>query len=162
VLMSLSLDELQEPALLARSDAALRVPTLSEALGPLLEWRIAYMVESLGGTRDGALESSCRSTMEGWLNGGTLWVLTLGGEIVSMTGFNAQARGIVQVGGVYTPPPLRSRGYARAAVAGSLKLARAQGATRSVLFTSEENQAAQAAYRGLGYRVTGDFGLVLY
>jgi hypothetical protein len=40
VLMSLSLDRLQEPALLSRSDVALRVPTLAEALGPLLEWRI--------------------------------------------------------------------------------------------------------------------------
>jgi predicted GNAT family acetyltransferase len=120
------------------------------------------MVESLGGNRDAALEESCRSTMQAWLSGGTLWVLTLAGEIVSMTGFNAQARGIVQVGGVYTPPALRSRSYARAAVAASLKLARERGASRSVLFTSERNQAAQAAYRGFGYRVTGDFGLVLY
>jgi predicted GNAT family acetyltransferase len=38
-----------------------------------------------------------------------------------MTGFNAQPRGIAQGGGVFTPPALRSRGYARAAVAGSLK-----------------------------------------
>ncbi|HKY36255.1 MAG TPA: GNAT family N-acetyltransferase [Polyangiaceae bacterium] len=162
VLMRLSLGDLIEPPLLSRPDVALRVPTLTEALGPLLEWRIGYMVESLGGTHDASLEQGCRSTMEGWLSRGALWVLTLGGEIVSMTGFNAEARGIVQVGGVYTPPRLRSRSYARAAVAGSLKLARDHGAMRSVLFTSEQNLAAQAAYRGIGYRITGDYGLVLY
>ena len=91
-----------------------------------------------------------------------LWVLTLGDQIVAMTGFNAMARGIAQVGGVYTPPALRGRGYARAAVAASLKLAREQGAVRSVLFTAETNLAAQRAYTALGYQVAGDFGLVLY
>jgi predicted GNAT family acetyltransferase len=148
--------------LLARSDVALRVPTLAEAGGLLREWRIAYMVESLGSTRDAALEEQCLQQMRGWRERGTLWVLTLGGEIVSMTGFNAVARGIAQVGGVYTPPALRSRGYARAAVAASLKLARQDRATRSVLFTAEDNLAAQRAYQSLGYRIVGDYGLVLF
>jgi predicted GNAT family acetyltransferase len=31
-----------------------------------------------------------------------------------------------------------------------------------VLFTPDDNLAAQAAYRALGYRVTGDYGLVFF
>jgi len=44
----------------------------------------------------------------------------------------------LQVGGVYTPAVLRSRGYARSPIAASLALARQNGATRSVLFTAED------------------------
>jgi len=131
-------------------------------MGLLFEWRIAYQVETLGATRDAALEGQTRVQMQRWLGSGTVWVLTRAGEIVSMTGFNAVARGIVQVGGVYTPVSLRSRGYARSAVAASLALACQNGATRSVLFTAEDNLAAQRAYQSVGYRVAGDFGLVLF
>jgi RimJ/RimL family protein N-acetyltransferase len=162
VLFSLSLDELKVPAPLAGGELRLRVPSRTEATGLLLEWRIAYAVESLGAARNAALENEARELMESWGLSGKCWVLMRGSEIVAMTGFNAEARGIVQVGGVYTPPALRGRGYARAAVAGSLEVARSKGATRSVLFTPETNVAAQRAYLALGYRVVGDFGLVLF
>lgn len=162
VLFSLPLERLREPQVLAREDVALRVPTLAEAIGLLSEWRVAYEVETLGSKRDAAVERAARAAMEGWLGRGLVWVLTCEAEIVSMTGFNAVARGVVQVGGVYTPPALRARGYGRAAVAASLKQARDQGATRSVLFTAEKNLAAQRAYTALGYQVAGDFGLVLF
>lgn len=57
---------------------------------------------------------------------------------------------------------LRGRGYARAAVAASLRLAQARGVKRSILFTAETNRAARRAYAALGYEVIGDFGLVLF
>ena len=70
--------------------------------------------------------------------------------------------GVVLVGGVYTPGELRGRGYARAAVAGSLVQARGNGSRRSVLFTPESNVPAQKTYRSLGYEDVGDWGLVLF
>lgn len=162
VLMSLPFAQMKRPATLDRGDAALRAPTVAEARGLLREWRIAYEIETLGAAPGRELEERAASMTLEWRDRGTLWVLTLGGEVVAMTGFNAEARGIVQVGGVYTPPGLRGRGHARAAVAASLELARSNGATRSVLFTGETNLAAQRAYLALGYRVVGDFGLVLF
>jgi predicted GNAT family acetyltransferase len=89
-----------------------------------------------------------------------LWVLE--GEPVSMTGFNAEALDVVQVGGVWTPPPLRGRGYGRAVVAGSLLDRFAHGARRSVLFTDAENQGALRAYAVLSYRHIGEYGLWLF
>jgi predicted GNAT family acetyltransferase len=68
----------------------------------------------------------------------------------------------VQIGGVWTPPPLRSQGFARAAVAGALLAARARGVPRSVLFTEEDNHPAKAAYRALGYQRVGDYGMVMF
>ena len=67
----------------------------------------------------------------------------------------------MQVGGVYTPPALRRRGYAACVLAQSLLDARAEGAERSILFTATENVPAQRCYEGLGYERLGDFGVVL-
>jgi len=161
LLFSLSLDALSPPPLLSKADVALRAPTAAEASGLLAGWRADYQVEALGAVRTPAQEQASRREIEGWREAGTLWGLTVAGEIVSMTGFNAETHGIVQVGGVFTPPALRGRGYARAAVAASLLQARARGVQRSILFTSATNQAAQRAYTALGYRAIGDFGLVL-
>ena len=63
---------------------------------------------------------------------------------------------------MFTPPELRGRGYARAAVAGSLLDARSAGARRSTLFTNLENVAAIRAYEALGYERIGDYGLILF
>jgi predicted GNAT family acetyltransferase len=66
-----------------------------------------------------------------------------------MTGFNAQTADIVQIGGVYTPPPLRSRGHARRAVALHLAEARDRGvrAPRSL----RSGAAAARAYEAIGF-----------
>ncbi len=84
------------------------------------------------------------------------------GATVAMSGFNASLPDVVQIGGVFTPPELRSQGYGRAVVAGSLVLAREQGVGRSVLFTPHDNVAAQRAYEALGYVAIGDYGLVVF
>jgi uncharacterized protein len=69
----------------------------------------------------------------------------------------------VQIGGVWTPPALRGKGYGKSVVAGSLLAARSQGVKRAILFTGDNNQAAQAVYRGIGFLPTGEkYGLVLF
>ncbi|HYQ16709.1 MAG TPA: GNAT family N-acetyltransferase [Polyangiaceae bacterium] len=162
LLYALPLAELQVPELLSRSDVALRVPSAAEARDVLGGWRVGYHVEILGSVRTPELEQQAQREIDGQLATGRLWVLAVGDELVAMTAFNAEARGAVQVGGVFTAPGYRGRGYARAAVAASLQLARARGATRSFLFTGENKRAAQRAYTALGFRVIGDYGLVLF
>ena len=160
-LFVLELSALELPALLADSDVAFRVPSESEAKAPLASWRAAYHEEVLGSVRTPELEERAFHEVERWRVSGNSWVLTRRGELVAYTGFNAKTRGIVQVGGVYTPPAFRRNGYARAAVAASLLLAREQGATRSTLFTGVDNEGAVRAYTTLGYRAVGDFCLLL-
>lgn len=77
------------------------------------------------------------------------------GDAVSMAGINARLPDIVQIGGVYTPAPLRGRGYARRALAGLLRACAAQGVTQSVLFAN--NEPAVRAYEALGYRLIGQY-----
>jgi len=162
LLFALDLGELVVPELLSAPGVELRVPSERETETWVAAWRVEYCVESLGSPRTPELEQSSREGMKAWRDRGMLWVLLVDGEGVAMTAFNSTARGVVQVGNVYTPPPLRSRGYARAAVAASLVDARAAGAKRSTLFTAESHVAARRAYAALGYRPVGDYGLVLF
>jgi predicted GNAT family acetyltransferase len=90
---------------------------------------------------------------------GNAWIAIEGGRPVSLSAFNAALPDIVQLGGIYTPPELRGRGYARAAVAASLLAAKQRGVARAVLFTS--NPSAARSYEAVGFQRLGDFGLVL-
>ena len=160
VLYSLALSDLIVPELLSRPGIEWRPARADEAASRLAAWRVEYSIEALGSERSEELEISSRELMVAWC--ADLSVLTIEGEPVAMTGFNARVRDVVQVGNVYTPPELRSRGYARAAVAGSLRAARANGAQLSTLFTGEQQHAARRAYEALGYQAVGDYGIVLF
>jgi predicted GNAT family acetyltransferase len=80
-------------------------------------------------------------------------------RLLSLAAFNAALSDIVQLGGIYTPPELRGRGYARIAVAASLRAACARQASRAVLFTN--NPSAVRCYEALGFRRVGEYALVL-
>ena len=127
----------------------------------LRDWRYAYEVECLG--RDPS-DRAARAQSDAWLDAqmddDVAWVAVVGRVPVSFSGFNAALPDIVQLGAIYTPPQFRGRGYARAAVAHSVGVAKERGATRAVLFTS--NPCAVKSYEAVGFRHAGDFGLVLF
>ncbi|MEO8185467.1 MAG: GNAT family N-acetyltransferase [Deltaproteobacteria bacterium] len=78
-----------------------------------------------------------------------------GEQLLSLSTFNAALPDIVQLGGIYTPPALRGRGYVKHAIAAQLREARERGASRAVLFTKNPN--AVRAYEALGFSRIGDF-----
>jgi predicted GNAT family acetyltransferase len=86
----------------------------------------------------------------------TLWE-TPDGAAVSVAGMNPLIGGQIQVDVVHTPAHLRGRGYASAVVAEVSRAALAAGAAEVVLFADRANPAANALYRGLGYRVLTDW-----
>jgi RimJ/RimL family protein N-acetyltransferase len=159
-LYTLSLDELVVPATL--SDGRVHARRMEPRdLDLVTAWRVAMRVESNNEEDTLRLRENTRASVERSLARGELWLLEEDGRPVSTTAFNASLAEVVQVGGVWTPPALRSRGYARAVVAASLLDARSQGAVRSVLFTGQENLPAQKAYEALGFRHVGRYRLVL-
>jgi len=87
-------------------------------------------------------------------------VLVDAGQPLAMTGFNARLPGIVQIGGVYTPPESRGRGHARRALALHLAQARAGGTRRATLFSASD--MASRAYAAIGFRQIGDWSVVLF
>lgn len=159
-LYTLQLEQMMVPD--ALSQGLLRARPIAESDLPLLiEWRNGYSIESLYAKPGPELTQQSRSGMEQSLREGTGWILEAEGKPVSYTDFNAVLPEARQVGGVWTPPEFRSRGYARAAVAASLLAAREGGTEKAILFTGEENTPAQKAYQSLGFRQIGDYRLLI-
>ncbi|MBE9206905.1 GNAT family N-acetyltransferase [Nostoc sp. LEGE 06077] len=161
ILFSLALQNLQVPlALLGEVECRLPYP---EEFDLLSQWSADFNVEALGHTKTSDLILSCRRDLEARQARARHWVLVFKDTPIAYTTFNAWLPDIVQIGGVWTPPPLRGKGYAKCVVAGSLLEARSHGVERAILFTNQENHPAQAAYQGIGFRPTGKkFGLVIF
>jgi uncharacterized protein len=159
LLLVLDVDELVLPAPEACGGAHCRTPLPSER-DTLCAWRVAYEIECLGRQDSEELRARSGEWIDAQLEEAVIWVAVCEGKPVSLSAFNAALPDIVQLGGVYTPPELRGRGYAKAVVAHSVQAGRARGATRAVLFTS--NPSAMRTYEAVGFRRSGDYGLVLF
>jgi RimJ/RimL family protein N-acetyltransferase len=161
-LFALELEALVVPELLVRGGVRC-ARAGDEDVARASEWRVAYSIEALGSKSGAELEREARASIEGEVARGVLWMLReAGGAVVAMSAFNARLPDRVQVGGVYTPPELRGRGYAGAVVAGQLLDVREEGVVRAVLFTQADNHAARRAYQRIGFELVGDYGLLLF
>lgn len=160
ILFALRLRDLVVPALLASGGVRCRHPRADELPG-LVAWRVAYEVESLGATDGDELHQDCAESVERLHRDRVDWLLVDAEQPLAYCTFNARLPDTVQIGGVFTPPALRSRGYSRCVVAGALLAALAEGVERAVLFTDEDNVPAQRSYVALGFREIGDYGILL-
>jgi len=157
-LYGLDLTDIIVPRVLQLGGVTARPPRPEER-DLLCAWRLAYDIETLGSTdSQDARERSARM-LDQQIADGNAWIALEEGRPVSLSAFNAALADIVQLGGIYTPPELRGRGFAKAAVAASLLAARQRGVSRAVLFTS--NPSAARSYEAVGFQRLGDFGLVL-
>ncbi|MFT4150939.1 MAG: GNAT family N-acetyltransferase [Paracoccaceae bacterium] len=120
-------------------------------------WRGAYLGEIFGVTGAEA-EQRAADDVARWVAADSHRLLMRGDDPVALSGFNARIPGVVQIGGVWTPPEARGQGLARRMVALHLDQARGQGVTRAVLFAA--NDAAAAAYRAIGFVREGSMGIV--
>lgn len=125
----------------------------------MLAWRMVYGVEALNLSLEEAMVQAI-TAVDNMVATGSHRVLYADGQPVAITGFNTVLTDAVMIGGVYTPPSLRARGYARAAVAMHLVEARAWGIKRAVL--SAANDAVIKAYRAIGFTRVGEFMVIFY
>jgi len=157
-LYALDLSELVVPEALSKGTVVCRPPHPEEH-DALWAWRLAYDIEVLGATDSPSTRRRSEKFLEEQIAEGNAWVAVAENEPVSLSAFNAALPDIVQLGGIYTPPAFRGRGFAKVAVAASLLVARDRGASRAVLFTS--NPSAARTYEAIGFRRIGDYSLVL-
>lgn len=158
-LFALDLADLVVPAPLADGRWVCRPPRDDE-LDLVIGWRVDFMIEALHRAPGPGLRDEAAALMDLVHERRSHWLLFDAGRPVAYSAFNAVLPDIVQIGGVWTPPELRGRGYGRAVVAGSLLDARTRGVTRAVLFAERED--AKRAYRGLGFSVVGEYALLLF
>jgi RimJ/RimL family protein N-acetyltransferase len=160
-LYSLHLADLRVPAKLQSGEWRGR-RVQHEDIALLTRWMVGYGLEALGETDSPELWQQKRTSVQRNLERGRTWILEEQGQPVSTSSFNTTTAEIVQVGGVWTPPDLRRRGYGRGAVAASLLAVRDEGVRKAILFTGEENIPAQRAYVTLGFRQIGEYRITLF
>jgi len=136
--------------------AEIRPPTPKD-LPLLCAWVYDYETSIMGALKTAATRTRVAKAARQFLADGRTRLLIEDGKPVAKTAFNAHLPDMVQIGGVYTPPALRNRGYARRVVAAHLAEARAQGVKTAILFTS--GLAAARAYRAIGFERIGLYTL---
>ncbi len=155
-LYGLAIDDLIVPSILKSGTVRGRRAKRDDAEF-LTEWLMAMNVETLNMDDDPKLHRLRRETTERVIDAGQAWILELGDRPVATSGFNAFVQGqdgvgVVQIGGVYTPPAYRSRGYARSIVAASLLAVKEESIGKAILFTAQSNIPAQKAYAAIGFQ----------
>jgi ribosomal protein S18 acetylase RimI-like enzyme len=92
----------------------------------------------------------------------SLWGMFDGSNLVSQVGLNSKGERIGQIGGVFTPPKFRRKGYAKTIMSHVLKDCRdLHGHNKSILFTGKTDVPAQKLYESIGYKQVGLFALIL-
>ncbi|PID36279.1 MAG: GNAT family N-acetyltransferase [Rhodobacterales bacterium] len=141
-------------------DAPGNIRRATEADRALLQaWILDYDTGTLGLPVNADIRAQCARKVEASIDSDRHVVLEVEGRAVAKTAFNAVLPDAVQIGGVYTPPALRSKGYARLAVALHLAQARTQGVEKAFLFSSSPD--ACRAYEAIGFRRIGSYSLAI-
>lgn len=90
-----------------------------------------------------------------------MWGYFLEERLVSVAELNAKALDLGQVGGVYTAPAFRQRGYAKSVMQQLLvDCQRLHGMRKVIIFTGDKNVHAQKLYLSLGVKPMGYFALL--
>jgi predicted GNAT family acetyltransferase len=95
-----------------------------------------------------------RRSLMGRLHSMRTYVAEMRGRIVSAASTSAETGEAAMIGGVWTAPDARRRGYATAVVAALARELLAEG-RRPYLFYRMENAAAARVYAWIGFRVVG-------
>jgi RimJ/RimL family protein N-acetyltransferase len=115
-------------------------------------WGVAFGIDT--GMRNAA---SAPAAIDHSLRERRLYVWERENQSVAMVGHNLMVAGTVRVGPVYTPEPLRGRGYATAATAAVSQLMLDQGAQRCMLYTDLANPISNHIYAKIGYERIADW-----
>ena len=141
-----------------RRDALVRClqPTDFETWEPL---NSAYLKEE-GFPIQGSLDQRRHDFADG-ADAGRWWGLWENDALIAIGALNAIHGGVGQIGGVYTRPEERRRGCAsrvmQSVISDCIVL---HGLRKLILFTGENNLAAQGLYDSLEFRRVGEFALL--
>lgn len=160
-LQHLPLDNLQTPKALSEGAVHCRYATEAD-LERLAQWRADYNAETMAAPPGPGLLTRSREQVRRLQRDKTLWVLDADRHLAAMLAINVRYGERLLIGGAFTPPALRGRGFGRALLAGALQAEGRAGRTRALLVVDSDNTAARRAYAGLGFAGIGDFGMVLY
>jgi RimJ/RimL family protein N-acetyltransferase len=114
------------------------------------EWFCAFQREAVPHDPPPARAGLERRVTEG---GFLFWIDE---EPVSMAGIVRRLKNSAAIGGVYTPPGRRGRGYAGAVTAATVERIYGEGYPLASLYTDTSNPAADRCYRKIGFAPIGE------
>lgn len=117
-----------------------------------VKWMNTFEEEIMGRTREDAV----RKLTARRIDAGEVFLWDDDGPVSMSVVVRKSAHGAL-VGGVYTPPELRGRGYASCCVAGLSQAQLDAGKDYCALFTDLANPTSNHIYQELGYRPICDF-----
>jgi predicted GNAT family acetyltransferase len=117
-----------------------------------MAWGRAFEFEAVANEPDDEQAQRWADRMLQPNNDRGLVIWEVDGQPVSMAGYGGPTPNGIRVFAVYTPPPLRRRGYATACVAALTERLLANGRRFCFLFTDLANPTSNAIYQWIGYR----------
>ncbi|MFF7789829.1 GNAT family N-acetyltransferase [Streptomyces sp. NPDC007991] len=121
----------------------------------LIRWHDEFVAAAGSGVFQDAAEWADARIERGGI---TFWEIP-DGTPAAMADTTPEVAGQVRVSAVYTPSPLRGRGYAGAATAEVSRAALAAGVQEVLLFTDLSNPTSNGLYQRIGYRAVADFAV---
>lgn len=140
------------------SDCVRCVPEMIDALLPL---QIAYECEEILWAGEPCNPNVTRLAFLRALRTQQIFALVKNGRYVAKGGTNAQGKRYAQLGGVFTIPSERKKGYATALLRHVAQELHRQGKD-IVLFAKKDNDAALRLYEKIGCKTIGSFEIVYY
>ena len=111
------------------------------------EWTVAFLREAVPQDPVPAPEQLAQSAASGRFQ---FWIVD--GEPVSMAGIMRRTRHAGAIAGVYTPPPLRGRGYAGSVTAAVVDTIFAEGRDTACLYVDLRNPYSTRCYAKIGFK----------
>ena len=134
-------------------NAQLRSPVTADR-GLLERWFAAYSAET-GLSRGAASRIMAVARAHAAIGSDTVRLMIRDDVPIAMSGINARAGAVVQIGGVFVSPEHRGRGLAGALVVGHLVELRDKGIGRAILFAA--SSTAERAYARIGFSRIGSY-----
>jgi RimJ/RimL family protein N-acetyltransferase len=111
------------------------------------DWTIAFLREAVPHdplpSRERLVQNAAESRYQFWI---------VDGEPVSLAGIVRRTRHVAAIGGVYTPPALRGRGYGGSVTAAVVERIFAEGKTAACLYTDLRNPSSNRCYAKIGFK----------
>lgn len=132
-----------------------------EDFNEILPLQEAYELEEVVFSPADFNKEACSLVLRKNIEKGRVFVFLYNGRIVSKLTVNARGKNCVQVGGVFTSPLYRCRGFAKYLL---LNFCRKyySGKKNIVLFVKKTNSAALALYKSAGFKKTADYKIIYF
>lgn len=154
--MPMGLYELRQVRAPAGASGQLRLARV-EDLDLLTGWAVGFDQEVWKRPPAEGDVAGARRQVEGKIAAQELYLWEVGGEPACMASSARPTRRGIAVNYVYTPPPLRGRGYARACVAALSQRLLDAGFAFCTLFADLDNPVSNRVYQQVGYQLLVEF-----